>query len=200
MWSHVRGLFVGTLCGVALVATACSSGTRASSAPSPHPPGTGVPGVSSSATIRGPGAPAGQAGAYCQNFQLMEVDLAPQGTLAQMSPPQVQAFFSRLDYYLSRAVSEAPPSLSAATQSLADLYRQLGQEMAAHGYNPSYNPPDEQNLGSVELTFLKAVRPWLSVHCPAVLHPEAPPGSSELPSGGLQGTLPFPSSSGPAGP
>ncbi|MHB8290729.1 MAG: hypothetical protein ACYDEY_16195 [Acidimicrobiales bacterium] len=194
MNNHIRVLVVGTaLCSVALFAAGCSSGPRAKSATSPHPTTTGA---SSSATT---GATAIQAGAYCQNFQHMEAGLAPQGTFAQMSPSQIQAFFSRLDYYLARAVSEAPPSLRSVTQNFADTERHLGQEVAAHGYNPSYNPPDEQKLGPVESRFLDTIRPWLSVHCPAALHPEAFPGSSQLPAGGLHGTLPIPGSSGPAG-
>ena len=199
MSNHIRGLVVGTLCGVALFAAGCSSGTRASSAASPHPTATqatSATGASSSATTGSTGA---QADAYCQTFLHMETHLAPQGTPAQMSPSQAQGFFSRLDYYLARAVSEAPPSLRSVTQNFADTERQIGQEVAAHGYNPAYNPPAEQKLAIVEPRFLDTVRPWMSVHCPAALHPEAFPGSSQLPAGGVHGTLPIPGSSGPAG-
>ncbi|MDA8039109.1 MAG: hypothetical protein M0Z69_08090 [Actinomycetota bacterium] len=179
MCNHVRGLVVGMLCGVALFAAGCSSGTGASSV-----------------TTRSAVA---QADAYCQAFLHMETDLAPQGTPGQMSPSQAEGFFSRLDDYLAKAVSEAPPSLRSVTQSFADTERQIGQEVAAHGYNPAYNPPAEQELGAAEPRFLDTARPWMSVHCPAVLHPEASPGSSQLPAGGLHGTLPGPGSSGPAG-
>ena len=195
MSKHVRGLVVGTLCGVALVAAGCSNGgARASSATASHPAATGA-----SSSITTAGSTGTQADAYCQTFLHMETDLAPQGTPAQMSPSQAQGFFSRLDYDLSKAVSEAPPSLRSVTQNFADTERQIGQEVAAHGYNPAYNPPGEQKLATVEPRFLDTVRPWMSVHCPAALHPEAFPGSSQLPAGGLHGTLSGPSSSGPAG-
>ena len=194
MSNHIRGLVVGTLCGVALFAAGCSSGTRASSARTPHPTATGA-----SSSVTTAGSTGNQADAYCQTFLHMETDLAPQGTPAQMSPSQAQGFFSRLDYYLAKAVSEAPPSLRSVTRNFAETERQIGQEAAAHGYNPAYSPPAEQELGTVEPKFLDMVQPWMSVHCPAALHPEAFPGSSQLPAGGVHGTLPIPASSGPAG-
>lgn len=196
MSNRIRGLIVGTLCGVTLFAAGCSSSAQSSSTASPQSTANGA---SSSATSRSTGTQTGQADAYCQTFLHMETDLAPQGTPAQMSPSQAQGFFSRLDYYLAKAVGEAPPSLRSVTQDFADTERQIGQEVAAHGYNPAYNPPAEQKLGTVEPRFLDAVRPWMSVHCPAALHPEAFPGSSELPPGGLHGTVPTPGSSGTAG-
>ena len=192
MCNHFRGLVVGTLCAVALVAAGCSSGAR-SSATSPHPTATVA---SSNATTRSAGS---QADAYCQTFLHIETDLAPQGTPAQMSPSQAQGLFARLDYYLARAVGEAPPGLRSVTQNFANTERLIGQEVAAHGYNPAYYPPAEQQLGTVMPRFLDTVRPWMSVHCPGVLHPEAFPGSSQLPAGGLHGTLPIPGSSGPPG-
>ena len=193
MSNHIRDLVVGTLCSVALFAAGCSnSGTRASSATASHPTATGA-----SSSVATAGSTGTQADAYCQTFLHMETDLAPQGmAVIQASPSQAQQFFSRLDGYLANAVSEAPPSLRSVTQNVADTERQIGQEMAAHGYNPTYNPPAEQELATVEPKFLYTVRPWMSVHCPAALHPEAFPGSSQLPAGGLHGTLPIPSSPG----
>ena len=201
MSNRILGLALGTLCGVALFAGGCSSSTRASSAPRSHPTNRGA---SSSATTGATGAQAGQPGAYCQTAlqieHLEQMDLAQRGTPTQISPSQAQALFSRLEVYLSKAVSEAPPSLQSATQALADAFNHLSQELAAHGYNPSYNPPDEQSLIQEERRFYEATDPWMSVHCPAELHPEAFPGSSELPAGGLHGTLPIPSSPGPTQP
>ena len=204
MSNHVRRLAVGTLCAVATAAAGCSSGARVSSVTSPRPPAAAASTTTSAgaaSTTTSVAATSTQAVAYCQTFiqmEQMESDLAPQGTFAQMSPSQDQAFFSRLNSYLSEAVSEAPPSLRSATQTLADTFLQLSQQLAAQGYNPSADPPAAQHLASAEAGFLDSVRPWLSVHCPAALHPEAPPGGSQLPAGGLHGTLPIPGSSGVA--
>ncbi len=194
MSNRIRGLIMGTLCSAALFTAGCSnSSTQPSNSTSSHP---AAPRANSKLTNPSIGS---QADAYCQTFLHMEMDLAPQGIPAQMSPSQARGFFSRLDYYLARAVSEAPPGLRLVTQNFADTESQIGEEMAAHDYNPAYNPPAEQKLATVEPRFLNAVRPWMSVHCPTVLHPEALPGSSQLPAGGLHGTLPTPGSSSPAG-
>ncbi|MHB8288257.1 MAG: DUF4232 domain-containing protein [Acidimicrobiales bacterium] len=139
MNSPLRTLVAGTLCAMALITAGCSSSPRTSSRSSPRYPGA-------------------EAGAYCKNLQ---AGLRSQGNVTQISSPQAQTFFSRLDHDFAKAVSEAPASLRSATQTLADTYRHLGQEVASHGYKRSYN----DNLQPAVAGFLNEATPWLKAHC-----------------------------------
>ncbi|MHB8319329.1 MAG: hypothetical protein ACYDEP_08915 [Acidimicrobiales bacterium] len=129
-------------------------------------------------------------GAYCNDLKAAFIDSAAQ---QPKTPAEFKAVIAKLNDGLGKAARDAPASLRPSTSALAAEYLHLTSEAAAHGYSPSYTPPDASKLYPVMTQFMTAFTPWAKTNCPQVLavfnrssssSSTPPPSTTPPPAGG----------------